>query len=195
MDLSVRQAGNTKDSRQSEILRNLVEVVARGPSKAKVKTSLKKSTSAEVKIRALTKVPDLVGTILEIAGERIAGASPRVGKVEYVFDDTDVTKGDVVRQSQEGGRFARVGTFVDIVVSKGLLEKAESLFVDPPRVTIKVGEKTSAFRAILVYNNKSEEDVTRWVVWAVSGVFASLGKVLPDWRGISLSYSAWRPCL
>lgn len=160
---------NTKDLRQSEILRNQVEVVARGPSKAKVKTTLKKSASTEVKIRALTEVPDLVGTTLEIARETITGASLRVGKVEYVFDDTDVTKGDVVRQSPEAGRFVRAGTFVDIVVSKGLLEKAESLFVDPPRVTIKVGEKTTAFRAILVYNNKREEDVTRWVVWDPGG--------------------------
>lgn len=65
----------TKDMRKSEILRNRVEVVVRSPSKATVKTEIKKKGSAEVRVRALTEVSDPVGATLEIARETIGGAS------------------------------------------------------------------------------------------------------------------------
>jgi hypothetical protein len=78
-------------------------------------------------------VPKATGRKLAAARKAIAARRCRVGKVRGVFSRTK--KGVVLRQSVRVGRRVRVGTRVNLVVSRGVRSRVAGLRAGSPRFT------------------------------------------------------------
>jgi hypothetical protein len=78
-------------------------------------------------------VPKATGRKLAAARKAIAARRCRVGKVRGVFSRTK--KGVVLRQSMRAGRRVRVGTRVNLVVSRGVRSRVAGLRAGSPRFT------------------------------------------------------------
>ena len=82
-------------------------------------TNVKEDSNVDFSVSAIPQVdvPDVVGDTQSAAAETLAEQGLLVGTVAYAF--SDVEPGQITAQSPEPGTKAKVGSAVDITVSKG----------------------------------------------------------------------------
>ena len=109
--------------------------------------------------RELVDVPDLYDLTREAAEYEVKDARLAVGMV--AAEASDLAPGQVTRQTPEAGTKVPAGSEVHFWVS---MVEPKLIRVDPSRATIERGD-TIRFKATLVFEDGTEEDITRAVTW------------------------------
>ena len=109
------------------------------------------------KKKKTVEMPNLWNLTEAAAKYDIKEAGLTLGQITYKHSSMD--KGEVIGQTPAPKTLVAPGHTVSLVVSKGPERKLGRLFIDPPRTTIKIDE-TVSFRALEIYTDGSERDVT-----------------------------------
>jgi hypothetical protein len=148
-----------------ETTKNKAYAEGKDPSGKRITSTPPVSVTVTVTAPTMVKPPLVIRMPRASAEQYIRDAGLRVGTVTSRYDE-DIPKDEVAEQSPSPLTVARVpiGSVVNLVMSLGPLPKVLKLWIEPPRVTLTVGQ-TASFRALVIWNTGTEEDVTTVATW------------------------------
>jgi RHS repeat-associated protein len=150
-DCSATLTATTSNTANATAIDPNGKTVRSGPQSVTVKVSTDK-----------VKVPYLLGLTRDAASYDVE----QVGLKPNAQDEYGpLPKGDVFKQQPQPETVVKKRSRVDFWISKGPAPKVRTLYLDPPMQKIGIDE-VAGIRALLVFENGDEEDVTRMVSWS-----------------------------